>query len=534
MLIMLLCFMLSTFLLNGQNASINKYANLRRLQPIDSLQKLGYLNAAYKNTETDTTITKGALYHWADINVVAEDNKDLFLGLSELSGKAANQFYLKQKVQEKLAKMAYNDGYPFAEVSLQIDSIYKQKVDITVIVTFKNYITYDSLSQDNSFIKTKYLQNYLSLNYGSAWSTKVFKAIEERIDQLSFVRLTEKPGLAFSRGKAQISLQTANVAANQFDAIVGIIPQDGRTVITGQADLKLPNLFKSATAWELNWQRYNEGSQLLNTSLSQVKSFNTDLGYELDFNLLKEDSTFLKIAYAALVNYTWGSSWALTTGFSRITNQVTAEQEVLLSNANDKFRSSVINSLQLSLYYKNPITYPQLKNAYSAVGSVEVGAKTILNYDSLPEVLQQVPRESTNVKALIQLEAQQKVFDRFTFEQTLTLNALFNNALARNDLLRLGGLQSFRGFNQNFFFTENYAALSLDFRYFLNNESTVFALTDLAVLDEANRFIYSVGLGLDTRVKSGWFRLIYALGQENDQKLNFSLAKVHFGYIALF
>jgi hypothetical protein len=68
----------------------------------------------------------------------------------------------------------------------------------------------------------------------------------------------------------------------------------------------------------------------------------------------------------------------------------------------------------------------------------------------------------------------------------------------------------------------------------LNNKSSFLLIADLAYLNNQVGFAYSSGVGLDLKTKNGWFRLLYALGMQNNESINISAAKVHFGYIALF
>ena len=59
---------------------------------------------------------------------------------------------------------------------------------------------------------------------------------------------------------------------------------------------------------------------------------------------------------------------------------------------------------------------------------------------------------------------------------------LLNPRLFINDLFRLGGLNSLRGFNENQFYTSAYAVATAEFRQFIGADSYVFLFADQAYL----------------------------------------------------
>ncbi|GAB3330057.1 hypothetical protein GCM10027429_06760 [Marivirga atlantica] len=501
---------------------------------IDSLKSRGFLEARYGEIDGVPSVIKGPTYYWNEVSLKFDKEPVVRKGLINVEGEIADQILLKDITKGILKKYAYNQGYPFAEAVLDIDKINGYTVDATVHIKLRNLILYDSIEANNDLIKTKYLQNYLDLHYHGRWSMQEFNGIQDKISQIEFLALSEVPRVNFSNGKAQINLDINKVPSNRFDAIIGVIPVDNRTLITGQADFALTNLFRSAIKWQLNWQKYDEQSQFLNTSIAQFRSFSSPLGFETHFNLLKEDSTFLNLSYDILLNYPLKYNLFVKAGYARQNSSVTFSLNDLNELPTTPLRSSQTNSLVLGITYKTPLAAPKLKSNHYAGADISIGSKNIINYENLPESWRNVPKRTSNIKVGLKAGFQQKLGKRFVIEETFSSETIINEALATNDYLRLGGLQDLRGFNQNFFFTQHYSLLNLNYRYFLNNKSSAFGLTDFAYLNKDDRFVYSFGLGVDARTNSGWFRLIYALGIESGQKANISSAKVHFGYIALF
>lgn len=519
----------------------NLTSNFEPSLVIDSLQSLGFLSASFNKSETDSStifiFNPGERFVWGGIAYQINGVQEELFSKELKKGGYANRILLEKKLNQYLKTEAHNKGYPFAEADLLIDSIIDTRLFVRVEISFKNQIVYDSLSiqSGSEFVKREYLQNYLNMQLGELFSTSDYLAIPEKLKQLRFLKLTEPPLIEFSNGKSQITLFVEKVKNSQLDAFIGLVPEGENTYFTGQVDVSFQNLFKRAINWQLNWQKYSANSQFLNTQFSQKSAFKTPVGINLQFGLLQEDSTFLQNFYEIAAFYPLAKSVIIGVGYKGISNNLIRDfDSTEVSLKSDPFRSSRINSAGFSIAWRQKDTYPQLKSNYYLYLSTDIGLKTLRNVENLPEEWKNVPARSANYSAMFEWGSQQRLRKRFLIEEKLQFAFIENEVLSRNDLLRLGGLQNLRGFDRNFFYTSYYAMLNLNYRYFLDNNSSFFLLSDFAKLDKSVGSVYALGAGLDIKSKNGWFRLIYALGANIEEKINFSTAKVHFGYIAVF
>jgi translocation and assembly module TamA len=111
-----------------------------------------------------------------------------------------------------------------------------------------------------------------------------------------------------------------------------------------------------------------------------------------------------------------------------------------------------------------------------------------------------------------------------------------NDQLFYNDLFRLGGLNSIRGFNERNFFASWYLTGTLEYRYLFDNDSQLFFFLDSSGLgydiqDQKYRdhpFGFGGGFTLSTR--AGLLHIIYALGKSSGQPLGLNYSKIHIGY----
>lgn len=506
---------------------------------VDSLQKVGYLLADYKVFENkdkiDYQFSLNHIYKWNKLKSNIKTLDKLQNILANLNGKPANQFSLTASITKLIAKEYHNKGYPFAKVELVITDIEHYQVDAMVSIDKGPYIQYDSLKLNNQVIKKSYLSSYLNLNYKKPWSSKDYIDIEKNLKSLKFIALTQPVELNFSQKKANIQLFLEKQVSNQVDALVGIIPNENQTIITGQADIHLTNLFRSAITSDLKWRKYDQQSQALYTAFRQFKSFGTSLGFNMRFDLLKQDSSFINIDYELLTNYLFRPDILFSFGFQNtIANSQLPIDQVQNLPLADAVRSNRISSVKIGLEIYPQNNYPQLKDFFYLNTQISLGRKRIIGLDALPVDWQNVPESSLNTALNFEIGLQQKIGKRFTLEEKLSSNTILNKGISKNDLLRLGGLNSLRGFDQYFFYTSNFQLLNLNGRYFLDNNSSFLIINDWAYVNSQVQYAYSFGLGFDLKTKSGWFRLLYAAGKQKNQSLNISNGKVHFGYIALF
>ena len=114
------------------------------------------------------------------------------------------------------------------------------------------------------------------------------------------------------------------------------------------------------------------------------------------------------------------------------------------------------------------------------------------------------------------------------------------NNLFSNELYRLGGLQSLRGFDDESLFVSSYAWLNNELRYLSGKNSNLFLFYTYAYTENLSRNVrrfdrpFSLGAGINFETKAGIFNLTYALGKQLNNPLLLRAAKIHFGIVSVF
>jgi hemolysin activation/secretion protein len=117
----------------------------------------------------------------------------------------------------------------------------------------------------------------------------------------------------------------------------------------------------------------------------------------------------------------------------------------------------------------------------------------------------------------------------------------FNSGyLLRNELFRIGGLTTLRGFDEESIFASAFAVSTVEYRYQLEQNSWFFVFTDVAWYENSAKDSwdtdtpYGFGTGVTFETRAGIFALTYALGSRYQQPIQFRSGKIHVGFVGLF
>ena len=117
---------------------------------------------------------------------------------------------------------------------------------------------------------------------------------------------------------------------------------------------------------------------------------------------------------------------------------------------------------------------------------------------------------------------------------------MYNPEIFTNELYRIGGLKSLRGFDEESIYASAFSIGKLEYMYLLEQNSFLFAFFNGAWYENKNRsgFIsdqpIGFGAGIDFETKLGIMSVSYALGKQFDNPIYFRTGKIHFGIVNYF
>ncbi|MGB0522633.1 MAG: hypothetical protein ACPGJS_06720 [Flammeovirgaceae bacterium] len=448
-------------------------------------------------------------------------------------------------LQKDFLTFQENAGYPFA--SIQLDSFIHDQTPISAAVQARlgPYITFDSLIiSGEAKLHAGSLAHQIGWEIGKPYREKKAQAAIRFLQQAAYIQLKAPPQILFRYDRAYLKLETLPVKNTQLDGIIGLLLSDQantgrRPVITGTVDLKLQNPFGKGKILQFAFQRLRLGAQLFELNYEHPDLLKTHLTLQANFYSLREDSLFnnLRRSLALAHRNTWGE---LAFQVSIIDSRLTLSGQQLSSENLQRFGSNQITAYGLN-YTFSQLDYNNVpRKGFEMSSKLLIGNKTIRpsipSTDSLFEsVYGGVDLKSLQGTLQLSLGKFWKVGKSSTIYSKLSGGKLFNQQLYQNDLFRIGGIQTLRGFNENAFFVSFYTIASLEYRIYFDRTSYFFTFFDQAFLEnEVVDFSFSdqpygLGLGLAVQTKGGLFRLIYSLGNSADQAIGFRQAKIHFG-----
>lgn len=525
---------------------------LRRLSAgVQQLHQKGYLLASYQQdlSRNDTLVINvylGEQFTWAKLNTTGIPGQVLNRGGFRQKDYLHYPFNNKEirRLFKKMVIHSENNGFPFASIYLDSVSINDKAISAKLVYHEGPKITYDSLQVEGPVkIKRSWLATYLGVTVGKPFSQRDISAIRSKINSLGFAQLAAEPKLTFQNKEATLRLELAPKRASRIDGIIGFLPneeEEGRLLITGQFDLSLRNLFNSGKGLDIRWQSLRPRSQLLDIQYDHPRLFHSTLDFHGSFNLLREDTTF--ITRQAEINFSYRPSEHSLSLFS----QFRSSNLLSASAFEDATELPEISDFSVDYYgirydYRG-LNDPILPTAgASAFIDAAVGSKRIQRNADLPaELYQGLDLNSVQYTLSAGLKSYRRVNRYFILYHQLRAAKIINDRLFLNDLYRVGGLLSLRGFNENFFFASDYVLSNFEVQFHFQPGAYFFAFYDQSYLyynvnqSQFEDYPLGIGVGLNLPVASGLVSLAYGLGRSQDQPLNLSLSKFHFGYVAKF
>lgn len=515
-------------------------------------------------TEIDSThfsgqINLGPIYSWKNIDVQIKGNflpsylipdwKDQIISSNQIN-----------RTYRSILNHYQNNGFPFVQVQLDSIQMIDEQLSANLLILPKSHHVFDSITiQGDAKLKPYYFENYLGIQKGKPYNEEVFKSIQRKIIELPFVELTAQPSIQFKQRKAYITLKTKHKSANFINGILGILPnttsaltagEKSNLVITGDLKLNLGNLFRHGEKIKINWKRIQAETQQLNTSFETPYLFKSLFGMSHELDLLKQDTSYINYKNRLGLVYSFGAKRSLKAFWENSgTNKLSdfPVNQTNLSSVNGATNSYGLEFKMDERDYKYNPRKGYAINVLAKAGIKKLTGAAVQNKILIPlsetdDVTTSIyaPQSSNIYEAKIGFEGFIPLFKVTTIKLASNSGWIYNPYLLDNDLTRLGGFQLLRGFDEASIFTSTYSIATIEYRILFEQNSHLAIFYDQGFIQKStlleNTFDYPLGFGagVNFQTKPGIFSVSYAVGQQNNNPIDFSAAKIHFGFINLF
>lgn len=497
------------------------------------LHSRGYLTAydsvAGNENEVHAYIRTGPRYTATDDSIFVSGR---FLDIMD-----NRRYYSYKRNQNGCAawlKTYENKGYPF--VRIEADSMITggDTLSFRYQINKGPYIINDSISiHGDKVLKQKFLIQYLQIYPGKPYSEKTYKQAEKNLGQLGFVVQSRPPDIWFGTDKARLNLYLKKKSANQFQGIAGIVPPSGnetKTMVTGDVSLALNNTFGHADRMGVNWKKYDRYGQQLDAEFVFPYIFYLPTGVDLRFKLLKKDSSYLT------TEFRWGLPFYFQAGnyagilFERKSSDLLTENP----------------GLYTADFKRNAAGIYIRWNNFDRLVIPRKGAGFELH--ALAGRKESLAILSEGVGSPVQNDFFEQS-SLFTFcwpfssllgiKTGLSSGFISGQDILMNEMLRLGGYKSLKGFDEESIYVQNFVAANAEFKIFIGEYSNVFGFYNHAYY---KRFVptnisdspFGFGWGIELDTPAGILSLVYALGRQFDNPIEIRSSKIHISLLNRF
>lgn len=445
-----------------------------------------------------------------------------------------------EELFDRIVSQAENNGFPFAEISLDSIRIDSTTLSASLYLERKQFTTIDSvIIKGDINTNRRYIENYIGFKKGTPFDQSLLNTIPNRLKEIPFARVIKPYEIGMRPGKSDIYLYLDQKRASNFDGIIGIQPDNetGKITVTGDIKLNLLNALKQGETIKLRWQRLQTSTQELNLRFAYPFILNTPIGVAAELDLYREDTLFSQLRSKVGLQYFFSGGNFVGIYYENIQANVISNTTTTL----DDYVDSRINMFGVAVsvtqldYRFNP------RQGYYIEADVAVGEKEILKNPNIDDAdYEDIELDSD----IYNVNLNAGYFIPFGRRSAIVIKAnggyFINENMFKNEMYRIGGLKTLRGFDEQSIQASSYIVGTIEYRFILEQNSNLFLFFDQGAYQDKSRddliedTPFGFGGGISFETKPGVFSLTYALGKEFNNPIEIRSGKIHFGFISFF
>ncbi|WKS94777.1 BamA/TamA family outer membrane protein [Riemerella columbina] len=426
---------------------------------------------------------------------------------------------LKHQINQKYI----DEGYAFSRVKTQYLRMKDEVPEVKISLVKTEKRTIDGFQiRGYERLPKRVVKNLERQFVGKTYEPQALEKIMKVFQNHQFVALERSPQTLFTADSTQVFLFLKKKKANYFDGVLGFGNNDSEKIsLTGSLNFNFKNIFNAFETVHFFWQKNPNGGQTFNLETELPYILNSDVGAQFQMNIFRQDSTFANVKIQPSLYYQWQNQ-----------HKIGLKGHFELSSAlQERTTAKNFNKKGVGLWYEFEQNSPYELLLYQTKVKAEASALQMQDMDAEQHFGQQYyevfGEHNIRLKGRHFLNVKAEMVGISTPEQ-----------LSVNEMLRLGGWNSLRGFNENSLLAQFYAYGSAEYRYLIGNQAFFDVFTQLAHLqnpsfDRAIR-LYSIGTGFRIKLPLGIMSFQISNGTAFGEPLRFKDTKIHWGILAQF
>lgn len=490
------------------------------LEGIDRINDSTFIASVYLKKKYNTIYIyyNSELVNLDIINNVSNNINDDYFTIPISETKVALN-YINSKIAE--------NGFPFTTLKLSNIKIKDQdNLQSQLIISTEN----NKRMADNIIIKgykkfpKTFIKHYLKIKSSDVFDLADIEKKTNLLNDLNFANQIKAPEVLFTKDSTTLYLYIEKIKSNSFDGFLGFGTNEdtGKLEFDGYLNLNLNNNLNYGESFNLIYKSDENEQKTFDARISMPYLFGTPIGTELQLNIFKKDSSFTTVNQKARIFYQINSKNKVYAGLtSTQSNNLLSTNSVTLIDDYDSSNFSI--AYQFTSYRTNSILFPFNSSLY-----LETGFGKRENRNSTEK------QNNVNFDAfkIFNLNQKNSIYLR------LSGASLFSDNYLENELLRFGGINSIRGFEENSLLATLYGVINSEYRLQVSNSLFIHSILDAGYLENKltsqKEKLYGFGFGFGLFTKTGLLKFNYANGKNENQKFKFSNSKIHISLIAAF
>lgn len=494
-----------------------------------SLKKRGNLEAEVKSFimvdsfNYEVQINKNQKIKYVKISNLSDLDNDVLniLNIYKLENGLV-KFEEIDEILSEISKKLSRKGFPFATLAFKNhDLITSLTLESDLLIDYgdKRFLDKVVVKGYEDFPKN-FKKNIFKLKKDKLLDLKQALDKSKLINRTKFARNSRDPEILFTKDSTSLFLYLEKIRKNSFDGFISFDTDEnsGKINIQGYAKISLNNTFNAGENinFDFNAQKNRDRSLKSNINIPYFLGSAFNVNYTL--NLIQKDSTYTSNENIIDIDVNLNKT-KLGLGFQKNKSDSGIETENIKS-----FDSKLFNVFSEYLIIDEGDKFnPEFFKLSLRYG---LGKKEQLN-------------NITSIsKYKLEISKKFNISKRFKFQPLIIKEKINSKNLVNNELLRFGGGNSIRGFDDNSIFSDSYTLLKTNLNYYLNDTIYIYTIFDIANYSDnilnIEKDIYSGGFGFSTLTENGLISVNYSKGNNWGNSFNLKNAKINVIFLTFF
>lgn len=415
------------------------------------------------------------------------------------------------------------EGRSFSEVSLKNLTLKNDILFATLVVKEQSVRTIDAVVVKGYENISKAVINYdLAIRKGAVFNKRKLATISQMTKEVSFIEEIKPPEVLFTKDSTILYIYLKKRNTNSFDGIVSFASNENNkgVLFNGNADLRLNNIFHGGEFLNIFWNSIGNEKQEFSLKTEVPYIFNTRISPQITFNLYKQDSVFLNTELTAKLAYKFSQRSRFSINYSTVSS----------NNLQEDITDNGVESYDQHLYGIG-FQYKQQNLRTLNNDGFQIYAEALHGNRNSPLFNNSQSKFNIEFSNTFSLSSRASIYGRSVS------GILISDNFLENEVYRIGGANSIRGFNEQSIFASRFSYVNVEYRYLTSQVSYLYSITDIGfvkTLDTANESLLGIGVGYMFTIKNSSVNLGYVLGKSSASNFDFNNSKVIINFRSYF